>query len=278
VDLDRRFIEVNPALCSIVGRTEEWLLAHRIPDIIDPDDDALDLHMRAEVLSGSQTTVTHEKRLRRADGMTVWVSHSIGLLRDRAGRPSSYISTFADVSEGKAAQERLQYQATHDSLTRLVNRQDLFDRAESILSRAAVTRDRVGVLYVDVDGLKAINDTYGHSVGDVALVTVATRLDMIGRNQDIVSRIGGDEFVVLIPNLRSISDAEAIASRILLSMDEPIEHEGGTFTVTVSIGIALAEPGANTDETLKEADAALYQAKQDGRARWATYDKGIERA
>ncbi len=276
VDLDRRFVEVNTALCTMLGRSADWLEHHRVADVVHPDDDALDLRMRAEVLGGRLTGTTREKRLVRPDGSVVWVQHSIGLQRDGSGVPLSYVSTFADVTEAKSTREQLAYQATHDALTHLVNRRDLFDHADEVLSHAPRSGTRVAVLYIDVDGLKAINDTLGHAAGDAALVAVADRLAAVGRVDDVVSRIGGDEFVILLPGLHAAGDAEAIAAKILDSLQAPIVTDEGTIRIGVSIGIALAEDGEDADDTLRRADAALYRAKEKGRGRWAEYDPALD--
>lgn len=276
VDLDRRFVEVNTALCTMLDRTAGWLVEHRVPDVLHPDDDELDLRMRAEVLAGRQTGTTREKRLVRPDGTVLWAEHSIGLLRDESGVPLSYVSTFADVTEAKSTREQLAYQATHDALTHLVNRRDLFDHADEVLSHPPRSGTRLAVLYIDVDGLKAINDTMGHAAGDAALVAVADRLAAAGRVDDVVSRIGGDEFVILLPGLHAETDAEAIAAKILDSLHAPLQLDEGELRIGVSIGIALAEDAEDADDTLRRADAALYRAKALGRGRWAVYDPVLD--
>jgi diguanylate cyclase (GGDEF)-like protein/PAS domain S-box-containing protein len=272
IGLDRHFLEVNLALCHMVGRDEKWMLQHRVPDILDPADDPLDVHMRAEALSGHVIRSGRERRFLRPDGTLVWVDHAISLLRDDAGLPQSFVSTFVDVTDARATQEKLRYQATHDTLTDLVNRRDLYNRAEHLQTHLARTGDRVGVLYIDIDGLKTINDTFGHFVGDATLKVVAERLAAVGRIDDVVSRVGGDEFVILLPALHRIDDASSVAQKILKSFAEPINAEGSTFDVGVSIGVALAELGETADDTLRRADAALYQAKLRGRGQSVVWD------
>jgi diguanylate cyclase (GGDEF)-like protein/PAS domain S-box-containing protein len=273
VDLDRHVLEVNPALCAMLGRTEDWLLSRRIPDILDADDDELDLHMRGEALAGRVDTASREKRLRRSDGSIVWVEHSIGLLRGPSGEPQSYVSTFVDVTEAKSTQDKLHYQATHDTLTHLVNRRDLFHRAENLQKFTVRTGDRVGFLYIDVDDFKQVNDTQGHHVGDLTLLVVAQRLSSAGRDDDVVSRVGGDEFVILLPALHDVNDARHVAQKILDTFNEPIEVEGITIPLHVSIGVALAEPGEAPGHTMQRADHALYDAKAEGGARAATWQE-----
>jgi len=275
VDLNRGFLAVNPALCEMVGRDAQWLVSHSIADVLAADDDSLDLRMRAEALSGRIIRAAREKRLVRPDGTMVWVEHAIGLVRDETGMPASFVSTFVNVTEKRATQEMLHYQATHDSLTQLVNRRDLYRRAEKLRQRALRTGEHVGVLYVDIDGFKNVNDTFGHYVGDIALTVVANRLAAVGRNEDVVSRVGGDEFVILLPSLHSIDDALNVARKILDSFVDPVVAEGESITLSVSVGVALTESDDDPDDTLRRADQALYHAKLSGRGRAVAWSSDL---
>jgi diguanylate cyclase (GGDEF)-like protein len=186
------------------------------------------------------------------------------------------VSTFENVTEAKRANEKLRYQATHDSLTHLINRRELFNQAEKLLSYTQRSGNRVGALYLDVDNLKVINDTYGHTVGDRVLIEVAERLSSVGRSDDIVSRVGGDEFAILLPALHSVEDAERVAKKILAAFSDPVVFEDREIIVTVSIGVALAEPDFSIDDTLKHADLALNRAKRDGRSNSKVYVSGLD--
>ncbi len=275
VDLDRRLLVVNPVMCTLVGRPAEWLLQHGISDIIDPADEELDLRMRNEVLAGNTDYSRQLKRLRRPDGVTVWVEHSVGLLRSESGEPLSYVSTFVDVTESRAAHEQLRFQATHDSLTQLVNRRDLYRRAEILQRRTPRTGEHVGVLYVDIDGFKTINDSFGHAVGDLVLTDAAQRLAAIGRQDDVVARVGGDEFVILLPALHSDEDALAVAEAVVRAIEEPFRVEERSIALGVSVGVAIAIPGETPDDTLRRADAALYEAKLRGRGRAVRWSEDL---
>ncbi len=267
VDLDRCFVAVNPALCDMVSRSSPWLLTHSVADILDPDDDQVDLHMRREALSGRVDHAGRQVRLRRPDGTTVWVEHAIGQQRDEFDQPLSFVSTFVDVTESRAAHEQLHFQATHDSLTQLVNRRDLYLRAESLQQRVTRTGEHVGVLYIDIDGFKVVNDTFGHFVGDTILTAAARRLKAAGRKDDVVARVGGDEFVILLTTLHSVDDALSVAQKIVEEFREPLTSAGESITLGVSVGVALVLPAESVDDTLRRADAALYQAKMRGRGR-----------
>ena len=275
ISLDRRFLSVNPALCDMVGRDEQWLLAHAINDLFGADE-TLDTRIREQALAGNAVRWTREKRLQRADGTPVWIEHAIALLKDEAGTPLSFVATFVDVTESRATKEKLRYQATHDTLTHLVNRGDLYLRAEELQRRTVRSGEHVGVLFLDIDGFKAVNDTYGHFVGDMTLKTVAERITTTGRSDDVIARVGGDEFVILLHALHSVHDAMLIAEKILARFADEIIVDGVSLTVGLSIGVALVEPGESADDTLRRADAALYEAKARGRGRCVAWDPSFD--
>lgn len=276
VDLDRRFVEVNPALCDMVGRDEEWLLDHRVADILRIEDNDLDLRMRAELQSGHAPSTKREKRLVAADGSQIWVEHSIGLLRDDEGVPRGYVSQFVNITDARQAREELRFMATHDPLTRLVNRPALLTQMQRILTHPPRGGTNVAALFIDLDGLKGINDTFGHHVGDSVIIEVAQRIRAQVRAEDLVARLGGDEFVVFLPAVRSQADAERIAEKIQAAVGESMSVEHHTIRVTLSIGVSLAAPGDDADQVLEFADRALYRAKRGGRARTVVFDPDID--
>lgn len=266
IDLDRRFVEVNPALCAMLERDEEWLLEHSVADVVSPEDDALDLELRERVrTSGTSARQTH--RLLTSRGTEVIAEHSVGVLLDDEGYPTSYVSQFLDVTAERAAEDRLRFLAGHDALTSLANRHNLLSRMTGFLTRARHTGTGLVVLFVDLDEFKPVNDTYGHAAGDDLLVQVAGRLTSHVRTDDVVSRIGGDEFIVALPSVRDISDAEQIAHKLHTAVAEPFDICGHQVRVTCSIGIAVAAPGETADNVLRRADEALYEAKRAGRNR-----------
>ena len=267
VDLDRRFVEVNPALCRMLERDQDWLLAHRVPDVLSAEDDKEDLRMRAEVLSGRTEACTGTLRMSTASGDLLVVEHSIGLLRDERGTPLSYVSQVVDVTERQQAQERLRYLATHDVLTTVANRGELMRRMGQVMTRTPRTGTIPGVLFIDLDDLKTVNDTLGHVAGDRVLVEFADRVRTVLRHDDVVARVGGDEFIVLLLGLHDIGDAEAVAAKIHGALVPPVTVEGATLTMSASIGVAIARPGEGADALIARADVSLYRAKQTGRNR-----------
>ena len=268
IDLDRTFVEVNPALCRMLGRDEAWLLEHRVSDVLDTDDDdATDVRMREEVLSGRVESASNHHRMLTADGDTVWAEHSVGLLRDEDGTPLSYVSQFLDVTAAHQAQERLRFLAGHDALTSLANRHQLLARLSRILAHAPGAGSRIAVLFVDLDNFKPINDTHGHAAGDAVLVEFAHRLTATVRGDDVVARLGGDEFIVALPGIRRLDDAQNIAAKIHEALAIPFKVGEAAIRTTVSIGLTLARQGEDPDEVLRRADRALYRAKGSGRNR-----------
>jgi len=165
------------------------------------------------------------------------------------------------------------YQAFHDPLTGLPNRALFLDQLERAFARAARAGYAVALLFLDLDGFKAVNDEFGHEAGDGLLVAVAGRLGMRLRSEDTIERFGGDEFTVLLQNVGGLSAATEVADRILEELREPFLLEGREHHVTVSIGIALSTP-AEVDPTpmLRRADEAMYMAKQRGGACYALHE------
>lgn len=276
VDLRREFVQVNPALCRLLGRSEQWLLEHGLCDVMDPVDDDLDRRLRAQVLAGVDSAPVRDHQMIRSDGERVLVEQSIGLLRDERGRASGYVSQFVDVTEARAARDQLRFLATHDSMTELFNRHELVTRISGILSKRPRTGINVGVLFIDLDGLKPINDTYGHAVGDTVIVTVADRIRSRVRSADVLARFGGDEFVLVLPAIHTVANAERIAASLHEVVAAPMQIEGHSIVMTLSIGVALVCPGENADVALRQADAALYRAKRQGKACTVVYDPAWE--
>ncbi|HEX6539460.1 MAG TPA: EAL domain-containing protein [Candidatus Dormibacteraeota bacterium] len=174
-------------------------------------------------------------------------------------------------------QEQLTHQAYHDSLTNLANRTLFTDRIENALVRSARAGRSVGVLFIDVDDFKGINDTFGHATGDALLVGIADRLRGTLRRPDTPARLGGDEFAVLLEELDEPSEAEAVARRIFDSLRAPFEVNGQTVTAHVSMGVAIASGGGNNASNLmRHADVAMYSAKGAGKNRWVVFAPGME--
>ena len=181
-----------------------------------------------------------------------------------------------DVSDRKALQEKLHLQATQDFLTKLPNRWEFMGRLEQVINRAKRLRTQnLALLFVDLDGFKRVNDTYGHDIGDAVLKQFGSRLCAVVRKTDTAARLAGDEFVVLIEHLINAKmDAELIAEKVLAAGAAPFDSIGPTCPVSASVGIALYDGEESADEFLSRADAAMYVAKQSGRNRLAIRFQG----
>ena len=188
----------------------------------------------------------------------------------------SVAHVLATAIRSQRAQHELTHQALHDPLTNLPNRALLLDRLQQALARARRTGANVGVLFLDVDRFKVVNDSLGHSAGDTLLVQVAARLRGVMRPSDTVGRFGGDEFVIIAEDAPQQQDLVRIASRVAESLGEPLDLDGREVPVTVSTGIVVADAAVDDAETLlRDADAAMYRAKDRGRSRYEVFDTGM---
>jgi len=189
---------------------------------------------------------------------------------------AGYYGTARDVTERKKSESLIRFQAYHDLLTRLPNRSLFNDRLDLAIAHSRRHNQLLVVMYLDLDRFKSVNDTFGHSVGDLLLQAVVTRLQKCLREGDTLSRFGGDEFVLLLPEIGGASDAELIARKIIDALKEPFELEGQEVFVGISIGAALfPEFGGSKDVLIKHADIAMYQAKVQGNNSYALFDNAM---
>ncbi|BEP13616.1 hypothetical protein acdb102_19270 [Acidothermaceae bacterium B102] len=257
-------LQVNPALCRIVGRTADELLA--LPNLLalaapDDQDDLAGLGRRA--LEEPGATIVSEQRLQRPDGVGIWTQLTLTLLGGE-DQPRTLLLQLEDTTERRETADRLTHQALYDQLTDLPNRTLLFDRAGAALARLTRHPDGglLALLFLDLNGFKEINDTYGHEAGDQVLAGVAARLSQVMRPTDTVARIGGDEFLVLCENVPDRERAELIAERLVDTVAVPIPWADEVLSVTASIGIAYGAPGMSTASLVRIADSAMYEAKR----------------
>ncbi|GGM08771.1 GGDEF domain-containing protein [Nakamurella endophytica] len=262
-----RFSQVNAALCRLTGYSEEQLLQMRVVDLTADEEKHLHVERFGAMAAGQPAETTAERHWVRADGQDLWVQFSV---TPRAGSTDSYlIGQVEDITARRQAEARLTHQALHDGLTGLPNRILLTDRIEHALASAKRSGHAVGVLYLDLDGFKSINDTAGHAAGDDVLVQVAGRLTRALRPGDTVARLGGDEFVVVCETLDDVTVAQRIAQRILDAVRRPYQHGNQVLRLSASVGICLSETdGTSTAaQLLNAADQAMYRAKDAGRDR-----------
>ncbi|MCO5317007.1 MAG: EAL domain-containing protein [Microthrixaceae bacterium] len=213
------------------------------------------------------------------DGELTTVSVEAVVHEDDSGEPDFTSVVARDISERVEQHRRLERQASRDPLTDLPNRATLFERISE--ASAAIGSDpdqHLALLFIDLDRFKVINDALGHSVGDQLLRAISRRVRTAVRPGDVVSRFGGDEFVVLCEGVESIDAATAVASRVESTLQAPFRVEGHDIHVGVSIGIAVAREPADAEEILRNADTAMYRAKSDGRGQWVLFDEELRRS
>ncbi len=233
--------------------------------VYEEDEPAVN-RMLEDLMQGRERHATLRHRNYRKDGSVIWVEWHNSALRDETGRVISILSLAQDVSSRIQAEERLQYMATHDGLTGLPNNVLLNDRLDSALSRARRARRRVGVMFLDLDHFKDVNDTLGHRIGDLLLKELSRRIRAALRQSDVLARISGDEFVVVLEDLPDQGAPERVARMILDEVRRPFQVEGNEIHVSGSLGLAVhPDDGSDAETLLKNADAAMYHAKELGR-------------
>jgi diguanylate cyclase (GGDEF)-like protein/PAS domain S-box-containing protein len=251
---------------------EEWF------GLIHPDDrPQVEEAVRAH-LDGETEHYEIEYRMRTAPGAHRWMLSRGLAVRAPDGRALRLAGSQTDVMDRKVAELQLQHDALHDSLTGLPNRMLFQDRLQHLVRRKLRTHGTSAVLFLDLDRFKIVNDSLGHLVGDGLLVDVADRLLKALRPGDTVARLGGDEFTVLLEDLADFEEAEEIADRVLETLERPFLVAEQELYLSASIGIAMVPPGATPDEVIRDADAAMYRAKSEGRNRHALFDSTLHQA
>ncbi len=264
---DGRLTEVNRALGELTGRSEKELVGWTLPALSLSEDAELDRALRERLVAGELDRFSIEKRALFEDRL-VWLQLSVSALPESRGGTSHGIVQVQDVTERKRFEEQLRYIADHDSLTGLMNRRRFREELESQLALQQRYGGEAALLLVDVDRLKAINDSRGHGAGDVVLRRVAEVMRSRMRSTDVVARLAGDEFAVLLSN---VATAQALLlGEELLARLAAEEVEGSSISVSIGVAPFGGEPGeeapSNPEEVTAAADAAMYRAKQRGGA------------
>jgi diguanylate cyclase (GGDEF)-like protein len=211
---------------------------------------------------------------RHKNGEVIAEKLTISAVPDLKGHVQQYVAVFSDITDLKNYQNELEHIARYDALTHLPNRLMLSDRLCQAMMHAQRREQCLGVVFIDLDGFKTINDTYGHDAGDQVLIAVSTRMRQALRDGDTLARNGGDEFVAVLVDLADASDALPLLDRLLVAAAEPIEFGSFFLQVSASIGISFyeGEQSKTAEALMREADVAMYQAKLAGKNQYRVFD------
>ncbi|UCE79969.1 MAG: EAL domain-containing protein [Nitrospiraceae bacterium] len=272
-DMSANIIDVNETFCRITGYAREELIGKN-PKIMKSDK-----HDR-EFFKDFWQTLHREGQWqgeiwdRRKDGEVFPKWLTVTAVRDSEGIPMRYVGVFSDISAIKQTEDELQFYAHYDILTRLPNRLLFHDRLQQAMMHGKRNKTFLALMYLDLDRFKNINDTLGHRIGDVLLQKVAERLQAMVRKNDTISRFGGDEFVIILPDLHAVEEAGALGQKIVDEISQPFPIENHELYISASIGITMFPSDGETEDILiRNADTAMYHAKESGKNRFHFFKK-----
>lgn len=275
-DGSNHIIAVNPAFERVTGYGVEDVLG-RNPRLLASGRHDRKFYEAMWLVLGRTGHWHGEVWNRRKNGEIYVQRLTLSLIRDADGHVINHVAVFSDITDEKQEAERIRYRASYDALTGLPNRSLLHDRLQQALVKMARERGLLGVLFIDLDGFKPINDRWGHLAGDHLLVALSERLQGCVRESDTVARLGGDEFVIVLPDMASPADAQLVAAKILGALSAPftLKSDAPPVRIGASIGIALyPNHGRSPEDLTAAADKAMYAAKQAGRGRFLFADEG----
>jgi diguanylate cyclase (GGDEF)-like protein/PAS domain S-box-containing protein len=269
---DYQVLSVNKALCEMLGYSQDELKEKGILALMHPDDVEQDVALAQQLIAAEINSYRLEKRFIRPDGEITWGELTATVIRNEQGEALYGLGMIENVTDRKKAEETVRHLAFHDHLTALPNRALFRDRLELAIAQARRGQQIAAVLFLDLGRFKIVNDSVGHAEGDQLLCRVAEKLSVIVRDGDTVARVGGDEFTVLLPTIDKVQDAVRIANRILDGLSEPFLQAGKEFVVSGSVGITIIpDDGDDVDTLLRNADIAMYRAKEQGRNQYQLY-------
>lgn len=275
-----QWLKVNHALCKILGYEADEFLASDYQSMIFAEDLTMTQVRIRSILTGEISNWQMEQRYLHKTGRLVWTSWSVSAAGDAGSEKANLIFQLQDITTRKVVEEKLQHEATHDALTGLANRAYFMTRlTESIQKSRRDSTHRVSVLFIDLDRFKYVNDSLGHIVGDGLLIAISRRLRDCMRPSDTVARLGGDEFTILVEGNYDLAEVTRIAERIQEKFSVPFDISGNVIYSSASIGILHASGKHLTSEDMmRDADTAMYQAKRAGKARHEIFDEKMHAA
>ena len=268
VSVDGSWLQVNEALCKLVGYSEQELRATSFQRLTHPDDLRLVQSSIKRVIEGYIQSHEQEKRYLHEQGHAVWVQWHVSLLKDSESGTKRLFFQVQDITDRKRAEEKL----TQDTLTGLPNRARFYDLLKLRVARKPVSEEaQCAVLMLDVDRFKLVNDSLGSASADQLLIQIAHRVKTCMRQNDILARVGGDEFAVLLDDVSGEEEASSVATRIQQALSISFNLLGQEVYTTMSIGIALGSNHAGVSDILRDAETAMHQAKARGKARYEIF-------
>jgi diguanylate cyclase (GGDEF)-like protein/PAS domain S-box-containing protein len=268
---DGAYMRVNQAYCTFMGhRAEEFIGRHAV-DFAHPEERASTEALSHEIRDHSKRLVKIDRRYLHKDGYEIW--GRLSLTRISTAEGECVLAAIEDITEARIAEAQLRHHALHDSLTGLPNRTLIFDRLGQALARARRNGTDVGVVVLDVDHFKQVNDSYGHPAGDQLLICVTDALQQALRESDTAGRLGGDEFIVVCENAGGSEAVAELAERLRIAVRQPMQIGAVTLLPSISLGCTVADGSRTVDELIAEADAGLYGAKAAGRGRVVMFDE-----
>ncbi|WP_434404138.1 putative bifunctional diguanylate cyclase/phosphodiesterase [Streptomyces sp. NBC_01353] len=299
VDQNGLVVAANDALGTLLGTEADTLTEQAAADLVDLAADGRTWHAYREVLRGRRSRFRCTRRLKHPDGRSLWAEVTVSPVADSR----RVLLSIADISDRRELQARLRHLQMHDPVTRLPNRTLFFERLSAALEAASQEDElpdirsshlshesyssyghggtgRIGLIYLDLDGFKAVNDTMGHRIGDRLLAAVAARLTECADNDGytrsgghLVARLGGDEFAILVEDSTGTEQLADLAQSVLCALQQPFDLAGQRLSVSASIGVVeRGARGTTATELMQAADTTLYWAKADGKARWTLFD------
>ncbi len=281
-DSEGRITYLNPVAEAMAGCSAASAVGKTVGEVlrlVDADSGENAIRRVAAAMRGHEPVpIDGHLDLVARDGTARGVDLTVSRVVDGAGRPFGWVLAIRDVSEARELARQVSYQASHDALTDLPNRTLLRDRLGTGIARARRGDSRLAVVFIDLDRFKSVNDSFGHDFGDQLLIAMATRLREVAREQDTVARIGGDEFVVIIDDLHDPADVTALARRLREAVARPINVDGQDLFMTASVGVSVFPRDATSvEDLLRNADAAMYRAKESGRNTVRFYSEDLNR-